>query len=114
MPLYEYECRGCQARVERRQHFNDEPLKVCPTCGGDMRRLLYPAGIIFKGSGWYSTDSRPTQVEPVSSSSSSSSSSSTSSTSSTASAASSSSSPSTPSSSGGDKKAASNGSSGKS
>ncbi len=87
MPLYEYECLGCQSRVERRQKFSDEPLKICPSCGGEMRRLLYPAGIIFKGSGWYVTDSKPRPTE-ASDSSSSSSSSSTSSASSTSNGAS--------------------------
>jgi putative FmdB family regulatory protein len=74
MPLYEYECLGCQDRVERRQRFNDEPLRVCPSCGGEMRRLLFPAGIVFKGSGWYITDSRTKPPESSDSSSTSSSS----------------------------------------
>lgn len=58
MPLYEYECRACQLRFERRQSFHDEPIKVCPTCSGETRRLFQPAPVIFKGSGWYVTDSR--------------------------------------------------------
>jgi putative FmdB family regulatory protein len=88
MPLYEYECLGCQSRVERRQKFSDEPLRVCPTCGGDLRRLLHPAGIIFKGSGWYVTDSKPRPTESESSSSSSHTSSSSTSSSGTSSASS--------------------------
>ena len=59
MPLYEYQCGACEARFERRQGFHDEPVRVCPECGGATRRVLFPAGIIFKGSGWYVTDSRP-------------------------------------------------------
>ena len=59
MPIYEYECRNCGRRFERLQSFHDEPVRVCPHCGGETRRVLQPVGVIFKGSGWYSTDSRP-------------------------------------------------------
>ena len=58
MPIYEYECQVGH-RFERRQSFHDEPLRECVECGQPARRLLSPAGIIFKGSGWYITDSRP-------------------------------------------------------
>ena len=58
MPLYEYQCGTCGVRFERRQHINDEPVKICPECGGDVRRLIQPVGIIFKGSGFYVTDNR--------------------------------------------------------
>jgi putative FmdB family regulatory protein len=58
MPLYEYECAECGVRFERRQHFSDKPLAVCPECGGDVHRLIGPVGIVFKGSGFYATDSR--------------------------------------------------------
>ena len=58
MPIYEYECRECGTRFERMQSFQDEPVRVCPTCGGETRRVLHPVGVIFKGSGWYVTDSR--------------------------------------------------------
>lgn len=58
MPLYEYECRECGDRFERRQRVHDDPVSECPTCGGSVRRVLFPVGIIFKGSGWYVTDSR--------------------------------------------------------
>ena len=58
MPLYEYQCQACGVRFERRQHMNDEPLKVCPECGGEVHRLIQPVGIIFKGSGFYVTDNR--------------------------------------------------------
>lgn len=57
MPIYEYECER-NHRVEQWQSINDEPLRVCPTCGSPTRKIFYPAGIIFKGSGWYITDSR--------------------------------------------------------
>jgi len=58
MPLYEYQCQECGLRFERRQHFSDEPIKTCPDCGGPVVRLIHPAGIIFKGSGFYVTDNR--------------------------------------------------------
>ncbi|MGD8967289.1 MAG: zinc ribbon domain-containing protein [Anaerolineae bacterium] len=58
MPLYEYECEGCGVRFERRQHMEDEPVGVCPECGGRVHRLIQPVGIIFKGSGFYVTDNR--------------------------------------------------------
>lgn len=58
MPLYEYECRECGVHFERRQGFNEEPLKVCPECEGEVHRLIQPAGIVFKGSGFYSTDNK--------------------------------------------------------
>ena len=58
MPLYEYECESCGVRFERRQHMEDEPVEVCPECGGHVHRLIQPVGIIFKGSGFYVTDNR--------------------------------------------------------
>lgn len=58
MPLYEYKCTECGLRFERRQHFSEAPIKICPECGGDVIRLIQPAGIIFKGSGFYVTDNR--------------------------------------------------------
>ena len=56
MPIYTYECQSCSSSLERRQSFNDEPLKVHDDCGGSLRRVIYPAGIVFKGSGFYNTD----------------------------------------------------------
>jgi putative FmdB family regulatory protein len=58
MPTYEYECLACRQRFERKQSFSEEPVKVCPACGGEVRRVLHAPGIVFKGSGWYVTDSR--------------------------------------------------------
>ena len=58
MPVYEYECRTCGHRFDARQSFSDAPLTVCPTCSGEVRRVFHPVGIVFKGSGWYVTDSR--------------------------------------------------------
>ncbi|MFQ5885616.1 MAG: FmdB family zinc ribbon protein [Anaerolineae bacterium] len=56
MPIYEYECDGCGHRFERHQSIASEPVKRCPRCGGAVRRVIYPVGIIFKGSGFYVTD----------------------------------------------------------
>lgn len=58
MPLYEYLCQSCGLRFERRQQFSEPPVKTCPECGGEVVRLIQPAGIIFKGSGFYVTDNR--------------------------------------------------------
>jgi len=57
MPIYTYRCESCGVQFERHQSFNDEPLKRCPECSkNSLRKVLTPAGIIFKGSGWYATD----------------------------------------------------------
>ena len=58
MPLYEYKCQECGLRFERRQSFTEEPVSICPECHGEVVRLNHPAGIIFKGSGFYVTDNR--------------------------------------------------------
>jgi putative FmdB family regulatory protein len=56
MPLYEYECEVCAQRFERIQKFSDPPVDKCPSCGGQVRKLLSSPAIQFKGSGWYITD----------------------------------------------------------
>ena len=56
MPLYEYECFVCGIRFERIQKTTTEPTKICPECGGAVRRLLGVPALQFKGSGWYVTD----------------------------------------------------------
>jgi len=58
MPTYEYACKGCGHRVEVVQSLSDEPLKTCGVCGGELRKVFHPAGVLFKGSGFYSTDNR--------------------------------------------------------
>lgn len=62
MPLYEYECCQCSRRFERKQRFDEEPVAICPRCGGEVRRVIFPVGIIFKGNGFYSTDHRRSTV----------------------------------------------------
>ena len=59
MPIYSYRCDHCGVQFDQRQKFSDDPLKVCPECGEEKLRKLYlPVGIVFKGSGFYSTDHR--------------------------------------------------------
>jgi len=59
MPLYTYQCDNCGVQFEKSQKFSDKPIKRCPECNkSTARRLIQPPGIIFKGSGWYKTDSR--------------------------------------------------------
>ena len=58
MPIYEYECNLCHFRFERKQRFDEEPVAMCPECQGKARRVLHSTPIIFKGSGFYITDSR--------------------------------------------------------
>jgi len=58
MPVYTYQCEECGVRFDARQKFSDAPITVCPECGGHTHRVPQPVGIVFKGSGWYSTDSR--------------------------------------------------------
>lgn len=58
MPIYEYACTACGERTEAKQTFDDPPLEECPLCGGKLRKLYSPVGIVFKGSGFYSTDAK--------------------------------------------------------
>ncbi|HEY2576124.1 MAG TPA: FmdB family zinc ribbon protein [Streptosporangiaceae bacterium] len=58
MPTYQYACTSCGEQLEAVQRFSDDPLTVCPACGGALRKVFSPVGIVFKGSGFYRTDSR--------------------------------------------------------
>ncbi|CAN5478477.1 hypothetical protein BH18ACT16_BH18ACT16_13900 [soil metagenome] len=58
MPIYEYACTACGERTEAKQGFDDPPLQECQVCGGKLRKLYSPVGIVFKGSGFYSTDKK--------------------------------------------------------
>ncbi|HEX6256404.1 MAG TPA: FmdB family zinc ribbon protein [Euzebyales bacterium] len=58
MPTYEYACRDCGRHLEVVQSFSDDPLQTCQHCGGQLRKVFSAAGIIFKGSGYYVTDTR--------------------------------------------------------
>jgi putative FmdB family regulatory protein len=59
MPTYTYQCDSCGHGFEAVQRFADDPLSECPQCGASIRRVSQPVGVVFKGSGWYITDSRP-------------------------------------------------------
>jgi putative FmdB family regulatory protein len=58
VPTYEYACTDCGDRSEVVQRFSDDPLTICTECGGKLRKVFSPVGIVFKGSGFYRTDSR--------------------------------------------------------
>jgi len=58
VPTYQYTCTDCGEPVEAVQKFTDDPLTVCAVCGGRLRKVFSPVGIVFKGSGFYRTDSR--------------------------------------------------------
>jgi len=59
MPTYEYECEKCHHQFEKFQNITEEPVKVCPVCGGNVKRLISGGGgFLFKGNGFYITDYR--------------------------------------------------------
>jgi putative FmdB family regulatory protein len=58
LPLYDYRCRACSKVTEIRHNFREAHDRVCPECGGELARVFSPTGIVFKGSGFYLTDSR--------------------------------------------------------
>jgi putative FmdB family regulatory protein len=58
VPTYQYACTECGDQLEVVQRFTDDPLKVCGACGGRLRKVFSPVGIVFKGSGFYRNDSR--------------------------------------------------------
>ena len=63
MPTYQYACTSCGEQLEVVQKFTDDALTVCPVCAGRLRKVFSPVGVVFKGSGFYRTDSRA--KEPV-------------------------------------------------
>ena len=65
MPTYQYTCTDCGEPVEAVQKFTDDPLSICAACGGRLRKVFSPVGIVFKGSGFYRTDSRNGSSSPV-------------------------------------------------
>ena len=56
MPLYEYQCLSCGKRTEVLQRLDEAPLATCPSCGGEVKKLISSPAVQFKGSGWYVTD----------------------------------------------------------
>lgn len=63
MPTYAYRCTACEHRFEQFQRMADDPLTECPECHGFVKRVIHPVGVVFKGSGWYITDSRKTSSD---------------------------------------------------
>ena len=58
VPTYQYSCTECGSALEAQQSFSDDPLTVCPECGGRLRKIFSAVGVVFKGSGFYRNDSR--------------------------------------------------------
>ncbi|MBG0814905.1 FmdB family zinc ribbon protein [Planomonospora sp. ID82291] len=67
MPTYQYACTACDNQFEIVQKFSDDALTVCPSCQGELRKVFSAVGIVFKGSGFYRTDSRSSGSSTVSS-----------------------------------------------
>ena len=65
MPTYQYTCTDCGDAGEAVQKFTDDPLSLCVACGGRLRKVFSPVGIVFKGSGFYRTDSRNGSSSPA-------------------------------------------------
>jgi len=65
VPTYQYACTACGVRSEAVQKFTDDPLTVCEACGGRLRKVFSAVGIVFKGPGFYRTDSRAAAKEPA-------------------------------------------------
>lgn len=65
MPTYEYACKDCGQHLEVVQAFTDDALTVCPHCGGALKKVFGSVGIVFKGSGFYKTDSRGSSTRPA-------------------------------------------------
>lgn len=72
MPTYQYACTACEHRFEAVQSFSDASLTECPECSGKLRKLFGAVGVVFKGSGFYRTDSRSGSSKSTSSTTSSS------------------------------------------
>ncbi|MFI6825069.1 FmdB family zinc ribbon protein [Micromonospora sp. NPDC050187] len=65
VPTYQYACTACGHQLEAVQSFSDEPLTECPACAGRLRKLFNSVGIVFKGSGFYRTDSRSSGADSL-------------------------------------------------
>lgn len=72
MPIYGYRCSNCGNQFEVYQKMSDEPVQTCPKCQGKVTKMLYPNGVVFKGSGYYSTDYKGSSASSSSNGSSSS------------------------------------------
>jgi putative FmdB family regulatory protein len=67
VPTYSYACTACDHRFDAQQSFSDDALTQCPQCEGRLRKLFSSVGVVFKGSGFYRTDSRPSSTSSSSS-----------------------------------------------
>ncbi|NHB84449.1 zinc ribbon domain-containing protein [Tessaracoccus sp. HDW20] len=67
MPTYQYRCTNCGSELEAVQKFSDAALTVCPECDGELRKVFSAVGVVFKGSGFYRTDSRKSSTIPAAS-----------------------------------------------
>ncbi|MDO5093341.1 MAG: zinc ribbon domain-containing protein [Propionibacteriaceae bacterium] len=69
MPTYQYRCKACGEELEAVQQFSDPALTTCPACSGELRKVYNAVGVVFKGSGFYATDSRkqPSTSKPAAS-----------------------------------------------
>lgn len=67
MPTYQYACNDCGHELEAVQSFSDDALTTCPECGGRLRKLFGNVGVVFKGSGFYRTDSRSSSSDTAAS-----------------------------------------------
>ncbi|TWS18906.1 FmdB family transcriptional regulator [Tsukamurella asaccharolytica] len=63
MPTYSYQCKECGEAFDAVQSFSDDSLTECPHCGGPLRKLFNSVGVVFKGSGFYRTDSRSSKAD---------------------------------------------------
>ncbi|MFM8843579.1 MAG: FmdB family zinc ribbon protein [Actinomycetota bacterium] len=63
MPTYQYQCNACEHAFEVVQSFTDAAISACPECGKDVRKIYSNVGIVFKGSGFYKTDSQNKKTE---------------------------------------------------
>ncbi len=68
MPTYEYLCKSCGDTIEVVQSFSEKPLRRHDTCGGDLQKVFHARGVVFKGSGFYSTDARAAKTSSESTS----------------------------------------------
>jgi putative FmdB family regulatory protein len=65
VPTYQYACNSCDHAFEAVQSFSDEPLTICPECKGEVRKVYSAVGVVFKGSGFYKTDSVTKPATPA-------------------------------------------------
>jgi putative FmdB family regulatory protein len=65
MPTYQYQCSACDHAFEVFQFFSEEPLSICPECKGEVKKVFSAVGVVFKGSGFYKTDSVAKPAKPA-------------------------------------------------